>query len=46
LPSSSTVLNEAGKNGLTNISLSIRKGELVGLLGGMASGKSTLVTIQ
>ena len=45
LPFSSSGSNEAaGKNGLKNISLSIRKGELVGLLGGMASGKSTLVT--
>ena len=42
---SRTNLAEASKNGLRNVSLSIRKGELVGLLGGMASGKSTLVNL-
>ena len=39
--------NDSGKNGksgLKDVSLTIRKGELVGLLGGMASGKSTLVS--
>jgi ABC-type phosphate/phosphonate transport system ATPase subunit len=34
------------KNGLKDVTLAIRKGELVGLLGGMASGKSTLVIIN
>ncbi len=44
---SRNTINEPGKNGktgLNDVSLTIKKGELVGLLGGMASGKSTLVS--
>ncbi len=43
--SRSNLVEMAGgpKNGLKDVTLAIRKGELVGLLGGMASGKSTLV---
>lgn len=46
--SRSNLVEMAGgpKNGLKDVTLAIRKGELVGLLGGMASGKSTLVIIN
>ena len=37
--------NNGGRNtSLTDISLAVRRGELVGVVGGMASGKSTLIS--